>query len=55
MLLPLLRAKEKLSPQQELGVVDGLSNCYRFLHDFKAALPHKQRGSARGRRSTHSR
>ncbi len=44
MLLPLLRAKEKLSPQQELNVVNGLSTCYRFLHDEKAALPHEQRG-----------
>jgi tetratricopeptide (TPR) repeat protein len=44
LLLPLLRAKVKLSPQQELDVVDGLSNCYRFLDDYKAALPHKQRG-----------
>jgi hypothetical protein len=44
LLLPLLRAKEKLSPQQELNVVNGLSNCYRFLEDEKAALPHEQRG-----------
>jgi hypothetical protein len=43
LLLPLLRAKEKLSPQQELDVVDYLSNCVRFLRDFKAALPHQQR------------
>ncbi len=44
MLLPWLRAKEKLSPQQELWVVGCLSNCYRFLEDEKAALPHEQRG-----------
>jgi hypothetical protein len=44
LLLPLLRAKEKLSPQQELKVVKWLSDCYRFLHDEKAALPHEQRG-----------
>jgi tetratricopeptide (TPR) repeat protein len=43
LLLPLLRAKEKLSPQQELEVVDWLSECYRFLDDEKAALPHQER------------
>ncbi len=44
-LLELLRprAKEKLSPQQECNVVGWLSTCYRFLDDFKAALPHAQR------------
>jgi hypothetical protein len=40
LLLPLLRAKDKLSPQQEYDVVLWLSSCYRCLHDFKAALPH---------------
>ncbi len=40
LLVPLLRAKEKLSPQQELEVVSWLSACYRFMRDFKAALPH---------------
>jgi hypothetical protein len=44
LLVPLLRAKEKLSPQQELKVVRRLSNCYRFLYDYKTALPHAQRG-----------
>ncbi len=44
LLLPLLRAKEKLSPPQELDVVNLLSDCYRALDDFKAARPHKQRG-----------
>jgi tetratricopeptide (TPR) repeat protein len=44
LLLPLLRAKEKLSPRQELDVVDCLTDCYRFLDDEKAALPHIQRG-----------
>jgi tetratricopeptide (TPR) repeat protein len=44
LLLPLLRAKEKLSPQQEIEVVNWLNICYRFLDDYKAALPHKQRG-----------
>jgi hypothetical protein len=44
LLLPLWRGKEELSPQQELGVINGLSNCDRFLCDFKAALPHTQRG-----------
>ncbi len=45
LLEPLLRprAKEKLSPQQESNVVGWLSTCYRFLFDFKAALPHVQR------------
>jgi hypothetical protein len=43
LLLPLLRAKEKLSPLQELKVVKWLSDCYRFLDDYKAALPHQQR------------
>jgi tetratricopeptide (TPR) repeat protein len=41
LLLPLLR--EKLSPQQELDVVDWLSGCYRFLYDNKSSLPHIQR------------
>ena len=42
LLLPLLRAKDKLSPRQEYHVVNCLSQCYRFLRD-KAALPHAQR------------
>jgi tetratricopeptide (TPR) repeat protein len=44
LLLPLLRAKEKLSPQQELKLVDRVSDCYRLSRDFKAALWHKERG-----------
>ena len=40
--LPLLRAKDKLSPRQEYHVVNCLSQCYRFLRDDKAALPHAQ-------------
>jgi tetratricopeptide (TPR) repeat protein len=44
LLVPLLRAKGKLSPQQELKVVTWLSDCYRALGDFKAALPHEKRG-----------
>ncbi len=43
LLLPLLRAEKKLLPQQELGVMGCLSNCYRFLGNFKAALPHVRR------------
>jgi hypothetical protein len=39
LLLPLLRAKEKLSPQQERKVVRLLSDFYRFVDDYKAALP----------------
>jgi tetratricopeptide (TPR) repeat protein len=35
---------KKLTPQQERGVVRWLSQCYRFLRDNKAALPHAQRG-----------
>jgi tetratricopeptide (TPR) repeat protein len=42
LLQPLL--KEKLSPQQERDVVMWLSSCYRSLNDYKAALPHAQRG-----------
>jgi hypothetical protein len=41
LLLPLLRAKEKLLPWQEMKVVSWLSACYCFLCDYKAALPHK--------------
>jgi hypothetical protein len=45
LLRPLLRprAKEKLSLQQECGVVAWLSACYRFLGDYKSALPLAQR------------
>ena len=43
LLLPLLRAKDKLSPLQEYHVADCLSQSYHFLHDYKAALPHVQR------------
>ena len=43
LLLPLLRAKDKLSPRQEYHVVNCLSQCYRFLRDDKAALPHVER------------
>jgi hypothetical protein len=37
------RAKEKLPPQQECGVVAWLSESYRVLGDLKAALPLAQR------------
>jgi hypothetical protein len=37
------RSKEKLSPQQECGVVAWLSESYRALGDLKAALPLAQR------------
>jgi tetratricopeptide (TPR) repeat protein len=43
LLRPFLLAREKLSPQQELAVVGVASECYRFLLDFKAALPLAQR------------
>jgi hypothetical protein len=45
---PLLRSKENImmSLRQELNVLDWLSACYRFLHDYKAALAHKQRRSS---------
>jgi tetratricopeptide (TPR) repeat protein len=45
LLRPLLRpkAKEKLSLQQERDAVSLLSDCYRFLNDYKAALQHEQR------------
>jgi tetratricopeptide (TPR) repeat protein len=44
LLEPLLRppAKERLSPQQECGVVGLLSSCYRHLSDDKSALLHAQ-------------
>ena len=38
-----MRAKDKLSPQQEVLVVHWLSACYRALVDHKAALPHAER------------
>jgi tetratricopeptide (TPR) repeat protein len=43
---PLLQAKrkEKLSPQQEHDAAALLGDCYRLLHDFKAALLLVQRG-----------
>jgi tetratricopeptide (TPR) repeat protein len=45
LLEPLLRppAKEKLSPQQERGVVGSLTAHHNALGDYKAALPHAQR------------
>ena len=43
LMLPLLRAKDKLSPRQELTVAHWLSTSYRFLGDYKVALPHVQR------------
>ncbi len=43
MLLPLQAKRKKLSPQQEYEAVVGLGGCYRFLDDFKAALPHVAR------------
>jgi hypothetical protein len=38
-----LLAREKLSPLQERNVMGLASGCYRFLDDFKAALPLAQR------------
>jgi hypothetical protein len=37
------KRKEKLPAQQEYQAVARLSDCYRCLLDFKAALPHVQR------------
>jgi hypothetical protein len=39
-----LVASETEPVARQMAVVDSLSDCYHFLNDYKAALPHAQRG-----------
>src|SRR3990167_5308408 len=45
LLEPLLKGKKKktLSPSQERDAVGLMSTAFRFLHDYKSALPHAKR------------